>query len=90
VITAEATADATEIDLDGVVDESIGVRYLGRARREFDGRWTCLADVGGALCVVEVSVRPTVHIGGDPGDEDDRDAKDARRDRDLAPPEVRR
>jgi hypothetical protein len=84
-VTVEVTAnvDATEVDVDGLVDETVGVRYLGRATRGFDGRWTCLAAVGGALCRVEVTVRPTVHVGGDPGDEDDRAARGARLSRDL-------
>jgi hypothetical protein len=72
MVTVEATPNTTEIDLHNVVDEKTGIRYIGKARREFGGQWRCLADVGGALCLVEVSFRPTVHAGGDPGDEDDR------------------
>jgi hypothetical protein len=68
-VTIDAAPDATEIDLDGIVDETKGIRYFGKARRVFGGQWRCLAAVGGALCIVEVSVRPTVHVGGDPGDE---------------------
>jgi hypothetical protein len=83
MVTIEAAQDATEIDLDGVVDETRGIRYVGRAKRFFGGQWRCLADVGGALCLVEVTVRPTVHVGGDPGDEDDRGPRDAQLDRDL-------
>lgn len=67
----EAAPDATEIDLNGMTDEATGIRYLGKATRVFGGQWRCLAVVGGAaLCIVELSVRPTVHVGGDPGDED--------------------
>jgi hypothetical protein len=84
MITVEAAPNATEIDVDGLVDEANGIRYLGKATRGFDGRWTCLAQVGNALCTVEVSVRPTVHVEVDPGDEDDRADRDARLDRDLA------
>lgn len=84
MIELVAPADADEIDLDGVVDEKIGVRYLGKARRVFGGQWRCLADVGGALCVVEVTVRPTVHVGRDSGDEDDAGDKRAALDHDLA------
>ena len=90
MVTIEAASTATEIDLNGIVDESTGVRYLGKARRGFDGRWTCLADVCRALCIVEVSIRPTICVDADPGDEDDRGARDARRDRDLVLPEMRR
>ncbi len=67
-----AEVGASEIDLDGILDETTGIRYLGKARRDFGGQWRCLADVVGALCLVEVSVRPTVHVDADPGDEDDR------------------
>jgi hypothetical protein len=67
-----AEADAVEIDVDGLVDETTGVSYIGKARRVFGGQWRCLANVGGALCLVEVRIRPTVHVDADPGDEDDR------------------
>jgi hypothetical protein len=85
MVEVTARPAATEIDVDGLVDEAHNIRYLGKATRGFDGRWRCLADVGGALCLVEVTVRPIVHIDVDPGDEDDRTARDVRRDRDLAP-----
>jgi hypothetical protein len=71
MVTVEAAQNVTEIDLDNVVDQTTGVRYIGNARRTFDGQWRCLAAIGNALCLVEVSLRPTVHVGGDPGDEDD-------------------
>jgi hypothetical protein len=38
--------------------DSKGVRFIGKAMRSGDGTWTCLADVGGALCRVEVRVSP--------------------------------
>lgn len=67
----EAAADATAIDLDGMIDEAQGIRYIGKATRVFGGQWICLAVLGGSiLCRVEVRVRPTVHVGEDPGDED--------------------
>ncbi len=28
-------------------------------------------DIGGALCRVELAVTPTIHVGGDPGDEEE-------------------
>jgi hypothetical protein len=70
MVTVTADAHTAEIDVDGLVDESTGIRYIGKATRTFDGTWLCLADVGGALCRVEVTVRPTVHVDTDPGDED--------------------
>jgi|HubBroStandDraft_2_1064218.scaffolds.fasta_scaffold105994_2 hypothetical protein len=51
--------NVTEIDLDGHVD-SKGVNFIGKAKRQSDGTWRCLADVGGCLCVVEVRIRPEV------------------------------
>jgi hypothetical protein len=86
MVTVEAAQDATEIDLDGIVDETTGIHYVGKALRVFGGQWRCLANVGGALCLVEVCIRPTVHVGDDPGDEDDRGERLARLDRDLARP----
>lgn len=46
-----------EIDLDDHVDDK-GIRYIGKARRQSDGTWRCLANVGGALCLVEVKITP--------------------------------
>lgn len=45
-----------EIEVDGRVDEKRNVRYLGTATQMFDGKWRCLADVCGALCLVEVTL----------------------------------
>jgi hypothetical protein len=61
-MSAEVTL--REVDLDGVVDTR-GIRYLGKATRGDDGRWTCLADVGGRLCLVEVKLTPTPRIDVD-------------------------
>ena len=47
--------DVTEIDLDGHVDTK-GVQYVGKATKQADGTWRCLAVVGVALCVVEVRI----------------------------------
>ena len=46
-----------EIDLDGYVDKK-GVEYLGKARRQENGSYRCLANVGGSLCIVEASIVP--------------------------------
>jgi hypothetical protein len=83
MVEITASADATEIDVDGLVDEAIDVTYIGKATRTFEGRWLCLASVGGALCRVEVTVRPTVRVDADPGDEDDQAARRSRLERDL-------
>ncbi len=47
----------TEWLVDGRIDRR-GIRYLGIATRQPDGTWQCLADVGGALCRVEVTLTP--------------------------------
>lgn len=83
MLNVTANADATEIDVDGLFDESTGIRYIGKATKTFDDRWLCLANIGGALCRVEVTVSPTIHINTDPGDEDDRGPRNMKRDRDL-------
>lgn len=44
------------INLDGLVDRR-GFKYVGRATMQFDGTWRCLADVCGALCLVEVVIK---------------------------------
>jgi len=41
------------IDLDGYVDAR-GVRYVGKAMRQPDGKYIGLADVDGCLCRVEL------------------------------------
>ncbi|HVJ92313.1 MAG TPA: hypothetical protein VM580_21080 [Labilithrix sp.] len=56
-----------EIDLDGMIDpkSNEGIRYVGKAKRMVDGSYLCLADVGGALCRVEVRItfEPTHRVG---------------------------
>jgi len=86
MIEITANADATVIDVDGMIDEATGVRYIGKATKTFDGHWLCLADVGGSLCRVELTVRPAIIVDADTGDEDDRGERDRRRDRDLLRP----
>lgn len=71
MVEVTASVGATELDVDGCVDGATGIRYIGKARKTFDGCWRCLADVGGSLCLVELRVSPTIHINADPGDEDD-------------------
>jgi len=44
-----------ELDVDGRLDAK-GVMFLGTAKRQDDGTWRCLANVGGALCIVEPKI----------------------------------
>lgn len=50
-----------EIDVDGLIDkrstERAWIQYIGKARRQNNGKYTCLADVNGCLCIVEVTIR---------------------------------
>lgn len=46
-----------EVDVDGMFDERRQIQYLGKARKQPDGTWRCLANVGGCLCLVEVKIR---------------------------------
>jgi len=62
LLEAGYTPPGDEIDLEGYVD-SKGIRYFGKARRSVgdgEGVYRCLADVGGALCLVELKVTPKV------------------------------
>ena len=47
-----------ELDVDGIVDAK-GVKFIGKATRQANGTYRCLADVGGALCIVEVRCSAT-------------------------------
>ncbi len=47
--------EPVEFDVDGHVDAR-GIEYIGKASLQFNGKWRCLANVGGALCVVEVKI----------------------------------
>lgn len=42
-------------DIDGYVDAK-GIKYIGSAWELMDGTWLCLANVGGALCRVQVKI----------------------------------
>ena len=83
MLNVTANADATEIDVDGFFDESTGISYIGKAMKTFDDRWLCLANIGGALCRVELSIRPSVHVDADPGDADDCGPRRRKLERDL-------
>lgn len=47
--------DPVELDVDGMED-SRGVRFFGKASLQPNGKWRCLADVWGNLCIVEATV----------------------------------
>jgi hypothetical protein len=46
-----------EINLDGRIDAK-GVKFIGKATRQDNGMYRCLADVGGCLCIVECRIIP--------------------------------
>jgi hypothetical protein len=45
------------LDVDGVVTDGGRVVLIGNAHRWADGTWTCLADVHGMFCRVEIKVK---------------------------------
>lgn len=52
------TADAVdELNVDGIQDAHYPIWYIGKAYRQPDGTWRCLADVNGQLCLVQVSIK---------------------------------
>lgn len=49
-----------QVDVEGrycETDRYGDIKMLGKAALQPDGKWRCLANVGGALCLVEVSLR---------------------------------
>ena len=50
--------DGNSINVDGMTDEGRGIQYWGKATKQPDGTWQCLANVQGALCRVEVEIVP--------------------------------
>ena len=50
-----------EMNVDGMIDRGGRIRFLGKATRQPDGTWRCLAEVEGTFCVVEVRMR-TSHL----------------------------
>lgn len=73
-LIAAARPGPDRIDIDGRYDSRTdAIRYLGFATRQPSGLYRVLANVGGALCVVEVSLHfdvpaaeaPKVAIGED-------------------------
>lgn len=63
-----------EINLDGFTDKK-GITYIGAAKRQENGKYVCLANVGGALCRVEVSITP-VEVSTDLREEDLHECQD--------------
>jgi hypothetical protein len=52
----EIAKKPSELDVDGMKDPNHDITYMGKATRMDDGTWRCLANVEGALCLVEVDV----------------------------------
>ena len=58
-----------QIDVDGYIEEktikalygdrsfSAQISYIGKATKQLDGSWRCLANVDGKLCLVEVKIK---------------------------------
>lgn len=45
------------IDIDGRKDRTRDIWYIGYATKQLDGKWRCLANVAGMLCLVEVRIK---------------------------------
>jgi hypothetical protein len=50
-----------QVNVDGYID-TLGTVYLGVATKQEDGTWQCLANVAGALCLVEVKITPKMPL----------------------------
>jgi hypothetical protein len=46
-----------QIDVDKIIDENMGIEYLGKATKQITGDYTCLANVRGMLCLVKVKIK---------------------------------
>lgn len=46
------------LKVEGMIDARGRIEFKGEAQRMEDGTWRCLAVVEGALCIVEVKIRP--------------------------------
>lgn len=55
LLVRESWPRSDELSLDGYVDAR-GIRYVGKATRQPNGKYACLADVNGSLCRVEVTL----------------------------------
>ncbi len=53
--------EVIKFDLDGHVD-SKGIEYIGEAVLQDDGKWHVLANIGGALCLVEIELTFPIDI----------------------------
>ncbi len=57
ILLAAARPGPDKIDLDGRYDSRTdAIRYMGMATRQPSGLYRVLANVGGALCIVEVTL----------------------------------
>ena len=50
-------ANPRRINVDGVFGTDGHILYIGEATQQFNGTWRALANVFGALCVVEVDIK---------------------------------
>lgn len=50
---------AEEINVDGIKDQERNIAYVGKATKMENGKWHCLANIDGELCLVEVVIKHT-------------------------------
>lgn len=46
-----------QVNVDKYLDEDLQIEYLGKATKQLDNSWNCLANVHGMLCLVAVKIK---------------------------------
>lgn len=46
-----------QVNVDRIFDEKLQIEYLGKATKQLDNSWNCLAIWRGALCLVSVEIK---------------------------------
>ena len=46
-----------QVNVDKHLDEDLQIEYLGKATKQLDGNWNCLANVRGNLCLVSIKIK---------------------------------
>ena len=57
-LPVEKETRGEQINVHGYVDSARDIEHLGAAWKMADGTWRCVANVRGALCLVEVTIHP--------------------------------
>jgi hypothetical protein len=49
-----------QINVDKILDENRQIEYLGKATKQLDGTWHCIANVRGMLCIVSIRIKEKI------------------------------